>query len=210
METLRDLFEYAVKAYPARKELLRARARKGWRTYTVKEFERATRETAARLRQAGVAAGDRVALFVENRPEWHIIDFACHLIAAVPVPLYATLPAHQVRYIVSDSQSKVLLVSGADRARTALEACSDLPGVRVLGVDPDLAPGLECLHDLELPPARRWPEPPPLSGDDIASLIYTSGTTGEPKGVMLSHRNFMSQVNTVRDLYPITERDICM
>ncbi|MGD1148983.1 MAG: long-chain fatty acid--CoA ligase [Thermoanaerobaculaceae bacterium] len=210
METLRDLFEHAVRTYPARKELLRIRGRKGWRTYTVKEFERATRETAARLAHAGVIAGERVALFSENRPEWHILDFACHLIAAVPVPLYATLPAHQVRYIVKDSQSKLLVVSGADRARTALDACSDLPGVRVLGIDPGLAEGLECLHDLALPPARRWPVPPPLSGDDLASVIYTSGTTGEPKGVMLSHRNFMSQVNTVRDLYPITERDICM
>ncbi len=210
METLRDLFEYAVKAYPARKELLRIRVRKGWRTLTVKEFERATRETAARLTHAGVAPGDRVALFIENRPEWHILDFACHLIAAVPVPLYATLPATQVHYIVKDSQARLLVVSGADRARTALEACSDLPAVRVVGVDPGLAPGLECVHDLTLPPPRRRPEPPDLSGEDLASLIYTSGTTGEPKGVMLTHRNFMSQVNTVRDLYPITERDICM
>jgi len=210
METLRDLFEFVVRTYPARKELLRIRARKGWRSLTVKEFERATRETAARLAHAGVTPGDRVALFVENRPEWHVLDFACHLIAAVPVPLYSTLPANQVRYIVKDSQSRLLVVSGADRARTALEACSDLPGVRVVGVDPNLAPGLECLQDLELPPPRRRPEPPPLSGDDLASLIYTSGTTGEPKGVMLTHRNFVSQVNTVRDLYPITERDICM
>ncbi len=210
METLRDLFEFAVKTYPARKELLRIRGRKGWRTFTVKEFERATRETAARLANAGVAPGDRVALFSENRPEWHIIDFACHLIAAVPVPLYATLPAGQVRYIVADARAKLLIVSGAERARTALEACADLPGVRIIGLDAGLAEGLPSLSDLTLPPARRWPPPPPLAGDDLASLIYTSGTTGEPKGVMLSHRNFISQVVTVRDLYPITERDICM
>lgn len=210
METLRDLFEFAVKAYPARKELLRIRAGKGWRTYTVKEFERATRETAARLARAGVVPGDRIALFSENRPEWHILDFACHILGAVPVPLYATLPTHQVRYIVGDSQSKMLVVSGRERTRTALDAVSDLPDVRVVGLDRGLAEGLECLQDLTLPPSRRWPQPPALAGDDLASLIYTSGTTGEPKGVMLSHRNFISQVNTVRPLYPITERDICM
>ena len=210
METLRDLFEHVVKTHPARKELLRIRAGKGWRSYTVKEFERATRETAARLSHAGMTAGDRLALLVENRPEWHILDFACHLLGAVPVPLYVTLPADQVRYIVNDSQARMLVVSGRERARTALEACASLPGVRVLGLDAGLAEGLECLHDLKLPSSRHWPEPPPLSGDDLASLIYTSGTTGEPKGVMLSHRNFISQVNTVRPLYPITERDICM
>ncbi len=210
METLRDLFEYVVKAYPARKELLRIRAGKGWRAYTVKEFDRATRETAARLSRAGVAPGDRVALFSENRPEWHILDFACHILGAVPVPLYATLPAAQVRYIVRDSGSQLVLVSGRERAQTCLAAVGDLSGVRVVGVDRGLADGLQALHDLVLPPSRRWPEPPALRGGDLASLIYTSGTTGEPKGVMLSHTNFISQVSNVRPLYPITERDICM
>ena len=210
METLRDLFEHVVGTYPARKELLRIRAGRGWRTLTVKEFERATRETAARLAAAGVGAGDRLALFCENRPEWHVLDFACHLLAAVPVPLYATLPAHQVRYILADAQAKMVLVSGRERARTALEAVRDLAGVKVVGIDPGLAEDLSSLGDLRLPPQRKWPQPPALSGGDLASLIYTSGTTGEPKGVMLSHRNFATQVMAVRPLYPITERDICM
>jgi long-chain acyl-CoA synthetase len=210
METLRDLFEFVVQAYPARKELLRIRAGKGWRSFTVREFERATRETAARLAGAGVVPGDRVALYAENRPEWHILDFACHILGAVPVPLYATLPASQVSYIVRDSGSKLVVVSGRERAANALDAVAQLSGVRVVGVDRGLAPELVALQDLALPPARHWPEPPVITGDDLASLIYTSGTTGEPKGVMLSHRNFISQVNTVRPLYPITERDICM
>jgi len=210
METLRDLFEHVVNDFPARKELLRIRAGRGWRSYTVREFERATRETAARLATAGVGAGDRVALFCENRPEWHVVDFACHLLAAVPVPLYSTLPAHQVRYIVADAEAKLVLVSGRERARTALDAVRGLDGVRVVGIDRGLAEGLPALADLELPPHRRWPRAPALAGGDLASLIYTSGTTGEPKGVMLSHRNFVSQVMSVRPLYPITERDVCM
>ena len=210
METLRDLFQHVVDSYPARKELLRIRSGRGWRSLTVKEFERATRATAARFAQAGIRPGDRVALFCENRPEWHVIDFACHLVGAVLVPLYATLPAHQVRYILSDAQARLLFVSGRERARTALEAIRGVPEVETLGIDAGLAEGLRCLDDLTLPPHRRWPQPPPLADRDLASLIYTSGTTGEPKGVMLSHRNFMSQVNAVRPLYPITERDICM
>lgn len=210
METLRDLFEHVVGAPAARKELLRMRAGKGWRSYSVKEFEKATRECAVRLTAAGIKAGDRVALFSENRPEWHVVDFACHLVGAVSVPLYATLPTEHVRYIVNDSGAKLLLVSGKARAQTALEAVAELEDVRVVGIDRDLADGLEALDDLPLPSKRKRPEPPPLAGSDMASIIYTSGTTGEPKGVMLSHNNFVSQVLAVKDLYPISERDISM
>lgn len=210
METLRDLFEFVVATYPARKDLLRTRSGKSWRTLTVREFEKATRDTAGRLQAAGVAPGDRVALFAENRPEWHVVDFACHLLAAVPVPLYATLPAEQVEYIVRDAGARVLLVSGGDRAKVALEVAERLVDLRIIGLDPKLGPGIPALDELPLPPARKRPPAPPLAPSDLATLIYTSGTTGEPKGVMLSHANFISQVNTVRDQYPITERDICM
>ncbi len=210
METLRDLFEYVVATHPARKELLRIRAGRGWRSLTVKEFEKATRECAARLANAGVGRGDRVALFAENRPEWHVVDFACHLLGAVLVPLYATLLAPQVRYIVEDSGSMLLLVSGKDRVRTGLEAAEGLEGVRVVGLDSGLAEGLPGLEELPLP-RKKVPEvPAPVTASDLASIIYTSGTTGEPKGVMLSHGNFTSQVNAVKALYPITERDITM
>lgn len=211
METLRDLFEHVVTAFPARKVLLRTRAGKGWRELTVRDFERATRDTAQRLAALGVRPGDRVALFAENRPEWHVVDFACYLIGAVSVPLYATLPVHHVRYIVSDCGAKVLLVSGKDRARTALEAVDSLEGVRVFGLDAGLAADVPALSEVSVP-ARRGSvaQPGPLAGDSLASLIYTSGTTGDPKGVMLSHGNFMSQVETVAPMFPITERDICM
>jgi long-chain acyl-CoA synthetase len=209
METLRDLFEHVVATFPARKELMRMKAGKGWRTLTVKEFEKATRECALRLSRAGVVAGDRIALFAENRPEWHVVDFACHLLGAVSVPIYATLPAGQVRYIVADAGAKLLVVSGKERARAALEAAAGLD-TRVIGMDAGLADGVEALADLPLPGKKQRSEPAPLNGDDLASLIYTSGTTGDPKGVMLTHRNFMSQVNTIKPLFPITERDISM
>lgn len=116
METLRDLFEHIV-TYPPDKILMRARAGGRWTALTVGQFAEATRQVAAQLAHAGIAAGDRVALFSENRPHWHIIDFACHLRGAVLVPLYPTLPARQVRDLVADSGARLLLVSGADRAR---------------------------------------------------------------------------------------------
>ena len=184
---------------------MRARAGGRWITLTAAQFAAQTRETAGRLAQAGVKAGDRVVLFCENRPQWHIVDFACHLLGAVPVPLYPTLPATQVQYIVADSGAGVLLVSGKERARTAVQAAATIPGVRVIGIDPDLAEGVPGLDSLALPPQP--PAAAPLTGTTLASLIYTSGTTGEPKGVMLSHRNFISQIEALRPLYPIYPTD---
>jgi len=205
MDTLVDLFDHVLRSNPPQRELLRIRAGKDWRGYTVRGFEEAVQAYAGRLAQAGVTAGDRVALFCENRPEWHIVDFACHLVGAILVPLYPTLPASVVSHIVADAGAKLLVVSGKERAQIALRATAELPGVRVVGLDRTL--GLEPFADLAvastLPPHRPGP-------DDLASLIYTSGTTGEPKGVMLTHRNFVSQITSILPLYPITDRDEVM
>lgn len=207
METLRDLFEHIITTNPAGKELMRIRAGRDWRTLTVKEFEEVTRATARRLAQAGIGHGDRVALFSENRPEWHIIDFACHLLGAAPVPIYPSVPAHQVRYIVADSGSKMLLVSGKDRAEAAITAMRELPSVRLLAIDPNLA-GLPSLDDLPLREDSQAQSP--LKPADLASVIYTSGTTGDPKGVMLTHRNLASQIISIKPRYPITSDDDVM
>lgn len=205
METLVDLFEHVLRTNPPDRELLRIRAGRDWRAYTVRGFEDAVRQTAGRLTSAGITPGDRVALFSENRPEWHIVDFACHLTGAVLVPLYPSLPASNVAYIVRDAGARLLLVSGRERAPVALEASRDLPGLRLLALDPGL--GLDHLNDLPVPATTPAHRPAP---DDLASLIYTSGTTGEPKGVMLSHRNFLVQVTSTLPLYPITRRDEVM
>lgn len=208
METLRDLFEHILSSNPPSKELLRARAGRDWRTYTVQEFAEATRKTASRLAQAGIGAGDRVGLFAENRPEWHIVDFACHLLGAVVVPLYTNLPAGHVRHIVADSEAKILIVAGKDRASAAVEAGRTLPAVRIVGLDPGLA-GVEPLEALPVSADGTFASPP-RGPTDVASIVYTSGTTGEPKGVMLTHRNFMFEIMALRPLYPITDDDEVM
>ena len=209
MRTLQDLFFHVVGSFPPRKVLLRIRDGRSWRELTVKDFEKAVRELAQRLLAWGIRPGDRIALFSENRPEWHIVDFACQLVGAVDVPLYATLPASHVRYILQDSGARMLFVSGKERAQVALEAASGL-SVKVVGIDPNLAPGLPCLRDLPLPGKRKQQELPVVGEEDLATLIYTSGTTGEPKGVMLTHRNLISQVLAVRPLFPITDKDVSM
>lgn len=205
IQTLADLFEHVIRTNPPQREILRIREGRDWRAYTVRGFEEAVRAQAGRLAHLGVRRGDRVALFSENRPEWHVVDFGCHLLGAVLVPLYPTLPGALVAHIVRDSGSGLLVVSGKDRAQVALRATADLPGVRVIGLDRTL--GLDPMADVAVdasPPAS------PPAPDDLASLIYTSGTTGEPKGVMLTHRNFIFQIHSLLPEYPIGNTDEVM
>ncbi len=107
METLRDLFEHVVSSQKGRKELVRVKQGGRWIAYSTAEFEDAVRSLAAGLIVRGIEPGDRIALYSENRPEWHFLDFACHLTGAVLVPLYPNLPADQIRFIVKDSGARL-------------------------------------------------------------------------------------------------------
>jgi len=164
-----------------------------------------------------------VALFATNRPEWHIVDFACHLLGAVSVPIYPTLNAPQVAYILLDSGAGWIFYD--DKAKRDLlsgivphgdEGAGDSDGQRgprMVALDAEAAaPGGTHLDALiaGAPPATDG-DLATFSGrvgrDDTASIIYTSGTTGDPKGVVLSHRNFVSNILACQELYPLGEND---
>ncbi len=211
METLRDLFEHVLTSYSGRKNLLRAKRGGKWVGLSTEDLGRRVHNLAAGLMDAGVVPGERLALFSENRPEWHVFDFACHLSGAVSVPLYPNLTAAQIAYIVADAEARMLVASTPSMLETALEAAKRVGNVEVVVIDPpeDGPPeGVGTLADLEergrlaLKASRKEkgdpfhvPQP-----DDVASLIYTSGTTGDPKGVMLTHRNFV--FNETRAMKP--------
>lgn len=146
----------------------------------------------------GVARGDRVAMLVANRPEWHVIDVAVHHLGAANVPIYTTLLANQVEQLLRDSGSKVLIVDGAEQLAKAQEIrarCPDLEHVMLIDGEPPAGVKKlsEVVVDLSQEAADAWLEScrPMVSPEDLATLIYTSGTTGEPKGAMLTHDNFV-------------------
>ena len=176
---------------------------------------------AAFLHARGVRAGDRVALLSENRPEWAVTDLATQMLGAVTVALYTTVPASQVAYIVRDSGARALVVSTGLQLRKADKAfpdCPDLetvvsmaeprksrPETRVVTWADALAEGaahreaaaadIDALADAVTP-------------DDLSALIYTSGTTGEPKGVMMTHRNLVSNALAAHERLDVFESDV--
>ena len=192
-----------------------------WRSLTHRELlERVTRAGLA-LRRLGLARGDRVAILSENRPGWLVADFACLAIGAIDVPIYPTLPARQLVYILKDSGAAAIFVSTAPQLAKILEIRSQLPALRhVIAMDPD-ATGAHVLSladlyrmgaEAEAADAGRTFRDEALAAkpDDVATIIYTSGTTGDPKGVLLTHDNIRSNVVSALQVLRISETDVCL
>ncbi len=219
METLRDLFEHVLTSAAGRKKLLRAKRGGVWQNVSAEQFGKRVRELAAGFIAAGVKPGDKIALYSENRPEWHIFDFACVLSGAVSVPLYPNLIGEQIAYILEDAGVGRLVVSTPKMLPAALEAKERAGDVELIVIDPPAegAGGLRTLADLEAS-GREWlkrqekgidPFHHP-DKDDVVSVIYTSGTTGDPKGVMLTHWNFVFDFTHALGPFDINEHDISL
>ena len=174
----------------------------GWQAIPHAEVEARVAALAAALEGAGVGVGERVAILSENRPEWAIADYAAVGLGAIDVPIYPTLPANQVEYILRDSAAKVIFVSSAAQAAKIQEIRDGLPDLlRVVSFDAVDLPGVTRLDAFleEGRAAGGWTagfrdRALAVRPEDVATLIYTSGTTGNPKGVMLSHHNLASNV----------------
>ncbi|MDT7604368.1 MAG: long-chain acyl-CoA synthetase [Acidobacteriota bacterium] len=192
-----------------------------WQHIAGAEFVRRVRSVALGLRALGVRRGDRVALLSENRPEWSLADLAILSLGAVNVPIYTTQAVEQVRYILTNSEARVLFVSNRRifrHARAGVEAA----GVeRVIFFDADAAAeatGATTLAEVERAGAEQDEREPrafdeavaALQPEDLATIIYTSGTTGEPKGVMLTHRSFVSNVYAITAALPIRSSDVSL
>jgi long-chain acyl-CoA synthetase len=187
-------------------------------TLSTTEFCDRVQHVAIALIRRGVEPGDRVAILAPSRPEWLLADLAILSIGAVTVPVYPTLAPAQTRYILEHSQSRFLFASDLAQAAKVQEVRHLLPALEGAAIfdleDPtdtsharpasvtgsmitlvDLATrGRELLAstpDVRTELERRTAAVQP---DDLATIIYTSGTTGEPKGVMLSHHNIVSNV----------------
>ena len=208
-----------------------SKAEEAWKPITSAEAYGRVRALAARLAQWGVGKGDRVALLSENRWEWAVTDFAVLALGAVDVPLYTTLTAEQVGYMLRDCGAKVAVVSSWEQVEK-VRAAGELPALeRIVVMDAvppthrdktamDGAPSVFAVEsfselmkdaaamqsrDAEFDAQARTVQP-----DDLATIIYTSGTTGEPKGVMLTHGNLASNLCYSSREFDFSEKDSCI
>jgi long-chain acyl-CoA synthetase len=173
-----------------RKPLLRAYQNNAWRGINWSEFGRMTASCARHLRALGVAAGDRVIICAENRPDYPIAEVALMAIRAVPVPTYITNTIADHAHVLRDSGARAAIVSSdalADRVQSAGEKASGLD--LLLNMESDR--WMKTLDDT-MPLDDVAGEAATIPATALACIIYTSGTGGAPRGVMLPHRCIMS------------------
>ncbi|MPV38177.1 AMP-binding protein [Georgenia subflava] len=161
---------------------------------TTRIFAEEVRAVAKGLVALGVAAGDRVAIMSQTSYEWSVLDFAAWSAGAVPVPVYETSSAEQVEWIVSDAGVKILFAETRAQAALAEPLVEKLPDLQKVLVIDEFALSQVAAEGTEVADAEIDARTDAVVMDTLATIIYTSGTTGRPKGVELTHGNFVALV----------------
>jgi len=215
VDTLAELFLNTVRTY--RKDDLMLYKKEGqYVPISTAEFEKKVIHLALGLNKLGFNKGDKLIILSENRPEWVMIDLAVICSGGLTVPIYTSLTAPQAEYIIQDSDTSVVVVSNKEQRGKIQSIRENLKKVKhfITCEQEDIAGFISCENLIEI--GRQVEAENPqlfeeltsrISPEDEASLIYTSGTTGLPKGVILTHHNFLSNVKTCVDLFDFTYRD---
>ncbi|HLL74178.1 MAG TPA: long-chain fatty acid--CoA ligase [Pyrinomonadaceae bacterium] len=218
--TLPEVFERAARDH-AKADALNYKRDGGWRAISSAEFLERAHAVALGLHAAGLRRGDRVALLSESRPEWTITDAGCQFAGVIDVPIYPTQAPPQVSYILNDSGARALFVSSRaayERVADALGDAHALEHAFFFDAEGARESGATTLEELIARGRELRKEQPGLideltravSPEDLATIIYTSGTTGEPKGVMLTHSNFVSNLIDSSGHLAFSETDVAL
>ncbi|HSI89164.1 MAG TPA: long-chain fatty acid--CoA ligase [Pyrinomonadaceae bacterium] len=215
--TLPELFIKAAERYD-RPNTLVYRDERGWQPISSAEVVSRARAIALGLYSLGLRKGDRAAILAHNSPNWTLADAGCQFAGVLDVPIYTTLAPATIAYILNDSGAKAIFIDSTvalEHLRPELPNCPELDHVILFdGTDVNaMTLGELITRGNELASA----EPgladslsAAIAPGDIATLIYTSGTTGEPKGVMLTHTNIISNVIDAGAEYEFADQDIAL
>ena len=214
LRTLNDVFFTLVERNSDR--VMLTREGETWKSISAARLRSWVYATARQLQAWGIGKGDRVILLSENRPEWAVADFACLLLGAVDVPIYATQTAEQCLFVLQNSEARVAFVSTRKQYEkiAALREQTGIEYIVLMDDAPEITDAVPMQSFLKNAPMEDDPQLEALGRrvepDDLATLIYTSGTTGRPKGVMLTHGNIASNMSVSLDMYEFDHNDLCV
>lgn len=207
-----DCLQYHLERQPL-DDMLAGKEGGQWKKYSTQQVSQVVDDLSAGLLALGIGPNDltvegrdKVAILCKNRPEWVMLDLAVQQIGAVLTPVYPTINVHELEFILNDAKVKLVFVNDEDLY------------LKVLSLK-EKVPSLQAIFTFEhVPNARHWKEVTAMSTpelkvkakaiadkiqyEDLATILYTSGTTGTPKGVMLSHRNILSNVMDCMTCFP--------
>ncbi|MCU0406766.1 MAG: long-chain fatty acid--CoA ligase [Ignavibacteriaceae bacterium] len=221
--TIPELYKYLTEDFGPKKggHAIQRKVDNVYKGITYQELKEETDAFAFGLAALGLKKDDCVALISENRPEWVYADFAMQLLGIINVPLYPSLTSDSIEYILNDSESKAIIVSTGfqlNKVQKIMKNCKHLKHIIILNDHDDVSASdnlftFKQIQEKGKSIQKNNPEilkktSAEIKENDVCTIIYTSGTTGEPKGVILTHENIISNVNAVLDVYPITKEDI--
>jgi long-chain acyl-CoA synthetase len=191
-------FLHNLKQMPLKEDALAAKENGVWRKYSTQEYIDAVNALSYAFINIGIKPGDKIGLISNNRPEWNFIDYACLQTGSINTPLYPTISESDLKHVISDAGITHFFVTD-EKTREKVNACKGTSNIKEIYTI-DKFDGLPSLCDL-ITNGKSNPRENELEvikasikNTDLATLIYTSGTTGNPKGVMLSHENFVANV----------------
>ncbi len=209
METIKrvfDLLDYNKEKHNSQ-DILAAKISGEWVKYSIEDFIEISDNVSRGLIKKGIKKNDKVAIMSENRPEWNFCDFGIMQIGATQVPMYPTLAENDIRFILGDAEVKIVFVSSKELYNKVDKIIKETElNVEIFTFDKveSLAHWFEVTDlgkqysDIDLDQHRN-----DITEEDLLTLIYTSGTTGTPKGVMLTHKNLLSNILASSELYPV-------
>lgn len=204
-----DILHHQLANYPLKDAFARREDKKNWTLYSTQEIIDLADSLSMGLLNLGLQVGDKVAFIAStNRPEWHILDMASLQIGLVNVPIYPTISADEYEYILNHAEAKYLFVSDRMLLRRIIHLLPNLTHLKAVYTFDKLDEASYWRELLAESVDRERLEAirAKISEHNLATIIYTSGTTGVPKGVMLSHKNIMSNVLDAMQMVPI-QRD---
>jgi len=215
IETIAQLFLNTIKSYP-KDDFMLYKKNGRYVAISTAEFGNLVKHFSLGLKDLGAEAGDKLIILSENRPEWVIVDFANLCLKGITVPVYTSLVSDQIRYIIDDSDAKIVVYSNQEQWKKIEAVKQRLPKVKYYITFDQEAPHGVLTYRQILERGKKLAQAKPelfeklaleVKADDEASIIYTSGTTGVPKGVILSHSNFLSNITTCSTLLEFSEKD---